>query len=640
MPVRAKQIPLSIKQVDIGPGFLGDRVVTNNRKSVVAQYNKCLDTGRIEAIKLQWRDGDPNRPHYFWDSDVAKWVQAACWSLMKKRNKALAQRVEEVVDMFIASQQDDGYINSYFSTFTDQKRWSNVMIKHELYCIGHLIEAAVAHHEYSGDERFLNAMCRCADYVASVFGPGRKQIQGYPGHQEIELALVELYRVTGVDRYLNLAKCFLDERGRNSGEYFRRQIEANQVHHQSADRQLEEFQAHLPVREQSEAVGHSVRALYMYSAMVDVAVETGDAELMAACRKLFDNITTRRMYITGGVGSTPQGETFTYDYDLPNMTGYGETCAAISLVFFAHRMLLAELDGKYADIIERSLYNGVLSGISLSGDKYFYANLLRVEPERVNWAGWHSIHSERQRWMDCSCCPSNVSRLLASLQRYIYTCDERGAMYVHLYANSTAQTCIKDIDIRLTQETNYPWDGSVKIVVDPARVCEFSLKLRIPQWCDRYKVKLNGRVIKNVPVRKGYLAIRRQFKSGDVVELSLEMRPVKIAAHPGVVEDTGKIAIQRGPLVYCLEECDNSADVLAMAIPTSSELTERMDRKLFGGCVVIEGRGIVKSSARWANKLYQPAARTAQRKVKFKAVPYSLWCNRKPGRMTVWVPES
>ena len=405
-----------IQDVKIEDGFWEARLRVNRETTLPDVYAKCRKSGRIDAFRLNWKPGRPNRPHKFWVSDVAKWLEGACYSLATHPDPKLERAVETVVDLIASAQQPDGYLNTHFTVVEPDRRWANLRDDHELYCAGHLMEAAVAHYEATGQTKFLDVVCRYADYIDSVFGRGRGRKRGYPGHEEIELALVRLYRATGRPRYLKLAAYFVNERGQQP-HYFEKEARAR-GESPSVYRSIAHFgkQAHLPVREQTTADGHAVRAVYLYAGMADVAAETGDRELLAACRRLWRNIVTRRMYIHGGIGSTCHGERFTVDYDLPNAEAYAETCAAIGLVFFAHRMLNIDPDRRYADVMERALYNNVLSGVSLDGNRFFYPNYLDAVPGVNSLRGLKS--SARQDWYNTSCCPTNICRMLASLGRY------------------------------------------------------------------------------------------------------------------------------------------------------------------------------------------------------------------------------
>jgi len=627
--------PLDLKDVTIAGGFWGRRTETNRRITLPIEYQQCKATGRIDRWK--WRTGQPNEPHVFWDSDVAKWIEAAAYSLAARRDDRLEKQIDEAVDMMAAGQLADGYLNCHYSRVEPQNRWTNLRDCHELYCAGHLMEAAVAYYEATGKRQFLNVMRRYADHIASVFGPGEAQKRGYPGHEEIELGLVKLYRATGNRRYLELSRFFIDERGRQPHYY---DVEAKARGEQPRGyhfRTYDYCQAHKPVREQSEVVGHAVRAFYLYAGMADVAAETGDEKLLAACRRLWNDATQRKMYITGGVGPSAGNEGFTHPNDLPNDTAYAETCAAIALVFFAHRMLNIECEGQYADVMERALYNGVISGVSLDGKRFFYANPLQARPAVLARSGSH-IAITRQPWFPCACCPPNVARLIASIGRYAYSASPT-ALYVHLYAAGSASPEVGGAKITLTQQTDYPWDGEVKLTVKLDKPAAFALMPRIPGWCREYELAVNGKSVR-AAVSKGYARLLRRWSDGDEVTLSLAMGVERIAAHPSVAADAGKVAIQRGPLVYCLEQCDNNADVLSVALPDRARLTAKHSRKLLGGCVVIEGRGLAVSTAGWAGRLYRRAEEVKTKLVKIKAIPYCLWANRKAGAMKVYIPRA
>ncbi|MFW6163299.1 MAG: glycoside hydrolase family 127 protein [Planctomycetota bacterium] len=618
--------PVPLSDVTLADDFWAPRVATNCRVTVPHEYEQCRETGRLDSLKLQWKEGDPNRPHIFWDSDIAKWIEAASYCLTRRRSRKIQRLLDEAVDLVVGAQQPDGYLNVHFTVVQPRQRWSNLRDCHELYCAGHLMEAAVAHHEATGDTRLLDALCRYADYIDSVFGPQRGKKKGYPGHEEIELALVKLYRATANERYLKLSKFFVDQRGQQP-HYFDQEAKARGDDPRSYwARDYSYNQAHKPVREQDEAVGHSVRAMYLYSGMADIAAETGDEELLDACRRLWDSATLRRMYLTGGVGSAHHGERFTADYELPNVSAYAETCAAIGLVFFAHRMLQIEARRRYADVLERALYNGVLSGIGLDGKSFFYVNPLASNGDH-----------HRRPWFGCACCPPNIARVLASLGRYVYSAA-KSALYVHLYIGGSAKAEVAGQPVTLSQETEYPWDGDVTLTVGLDEPATFSVMLRIPGWCRDWTVQVNGEDVE-ARVTKGYARLRREWRDGDRVELSMAMPVERVVAHPEVGEDAGKVALQRGPLVYCLEQCDHRAPVRSIVLPDDAELTARRDRKLFGGTVVIRGDALAPSTAGWKGRLYRPAEEQTMRRARIKAVPYCLWDNRDPGPMTVWLPR-
>ncbi len=629
---KLRAVPL--EDVTITDAFWNPRLETNRTVTLRSVYKQCKRTGRIDALKLTWKPGQPNEPHNFWDSDVAKWIEAAAYSLAIHPDRTLQRLVDNVINLIAAAQQDDGYINVHYTTVEPQNRWMNLRCGHELYCAGHLIEAAVAYYEATGKRKLLEVMCRCANHIDSVFGRAKGKKRGYPGHPEIELALVKLYQATGRKRYLKLSRYFIDERGRRPHYY---EIEAKARGEDSSvslrDEPYEDTQAHLPPRRQGEAVGHAVRAMYLCAGMADVAGLAGDVELLAACKRIWKDVTERKVYLTGGIGSAREHEAFTRAYDLPNDVAYAETCAAIALVFFAHRMLQIEADAKYADVMERALYSGVLSGVSRDGERFFYANPLQVDPAAYKDSPDH-LQPTRRPWFSCACCPTNVARLLASLGQYIYSASDTAA-YVHLYVAGSGAARIAERNVTLTQRTNYPWAGSVKITVAVAGPATFALMLRIPGWCGRHKITVNGRPA-GAAVTKGYARIRRCWHDGDTVKLSLAMPVERIVAHPSVAADAGRVAIQRGPIVYCLEQCDHSADVLSIALTKKARLAARFDANTLGGIVTIEGTGVVPSAA---GGLYRRAEELKTRKVKIKAVPYCLWGNRKPGAMTVFLPS-
>lgn len=621
----------ALTDVDITDNFWAPRIETTRTVTLPIEYEQCKKTGRIDAWKQDWKPGRPNRPHCFWDSDVAKWIEAAGYALAKVSDKALEKKVDRVIDLMAKAQQKDGYLNLYFTVVEPKKRWTDLRQKHELYSAGHLMEAAVAYYEGTGKRKLLDVMCRYADYIDSVFGRQKGKKRGYPGHEEIELALVKLYRATGNKKYLTLSKYFVDERGRKP-HFF-----AGEADGRPADRSGYAYcQAHLPVREQTTAEGHSVRAAYLYAGMADIAAETNDKELLGACRRIWKNIVRKRMYITGGIGSTGIGERFTTDYDLPNDTAYAETCAAIALVLFAQRMLHATGDGHYANVMERALYNGVLSGISLDGRLFFYTNRLHVTrpmlaPNARRGAG-------RQKWFGCACCPPNIARILASLHHYVYSVAKKEIL-VNLYVQGEARLQVNGTDVTLSQKTDYPWNGKVVLKLTCAASSDFTLGLRIPDWCDGMSVKVNGEPVNlTACTRKSYARIRRTWTNHDRVEIDLPMPVERMTAHPLATSDAGRMALQRGPLVYCLEETDNCRDLPSVRIPRDSKLTVRKESRLLGGVRTLSARGTKRLAENWHGRLYGPEA-DKEEAITVKAVPYYAWANRRVGEMIVWVRQ-
>jgi hypothetical protein len=617
--------PIPLTSVTLTDDFWAPRLRANRERTIPIEYQQCRDTGRIDAFRLNWKEGDQPIPHIFWDSDVAKWIEAAAYSLATHPDPQLDALLDEVIALIASAQQPDGYLNTHFTVVEPDKRWTNLRDQHELYCAGHLIEAAVAHFQATGKRALLDVLCRYADYISTVFGAGPGQKRGYPGHEEIELALVKLYRATGQRRYLDLAQYFIDERGQPPYYY------DEEARARGDDPRAYRFktyayqQAHIPVREQKEVTGHSVRAMYLYSAMADLAGENGDPSLLAACEALWHHLCAHNLYLTGGLGASGSNEGFTFNYDLPNETAYAETCAAIGLVFWNHRLLQLHCDGRYADVMERALYNGVLSGVSLDGERFFYENPLAS-------LGQH----HRQAWFDCACCPPNLARLLASLGHYIYAQND-DAIAVHLYVQGQCETMMNGRPITLRQQTRYPWEGTVKVSLTLEQPTPFELRLRQPGWCASAQVSLNGAVI-HPPTERGYWVIQRQWSTSDEVTLTLDMPITRVYAHPDVRENAGKVALQRGPLVYCLEQGDHADPLHRLALPRTAELTADFNPNLLDGVVIITGDALATVDDEWADTLYRPQpARTEP--TLLTAIPYYAWDNRAPGPMRVWLTE-
>jgi DUF1680 family protein len=630
--VRRSWTPVPLTHVEIEDDFWAPRIEVNRTVTIPIEYEQCKKTGRLDAWKLDWKEGTEPRPHYFWDSDVAKWIEAAAYSLARHPDRKLERRVDGVIDLIEKAQQPDGYLNIYFSVVAPHDRFANLGMWHELYCAGHLIEAAVAYAEATGKRQLLDVVRRYADYIDSVFGPGKRE--GYPGHQEIELALVKLFRATGEPRYLELSRFFLDQRGRKPS-FFREEMRALEPQKKRlnwyffGDEAGDEFnteycQDHLPVREQSEGVGHAVRAMYLYCAMAEVAGENGDRELLRASRRLWHNVCRRRMYVTGGIGPSQHNEGFTTDYDLPNRSAYAETCAAIGMVFWNHRLFQLTGEGRFADVMELALYNGALGGVSLDGRKFFYQNPLESRGD---------VH--RQTWFDCACCPPNIARLLASFGQYVYSQSEREAA-VHLYVQGRGALDLGGRKVLIEQKTDYPWSERVRLRIRPDEPVRFTLALRIPGWCRGAAAKLNGSSLSLKPTRSGYARLRRLWRTGDEVVLTLPMPVERVEANPAVVADAGRVALQRGPVVFCLEAVDNGEHLNDIVLPRDARLAARFDRRLLGGVSVIAGNARRVDRAGWRGALYRrEGSRT--RSVRIRAVPYCVWDNREPGEMLVWI---
>jgi len=640
--------PVYLDKVQITGGLWHERQATNRSKTLPAIYHQLEKTGRIDAWRM-----DPNRERprkrnviiMFFDSDTGKWLEAVGYSLQTHPDPALEQQADAVIDMMERAQQPDGYLNTYFGNLEPENKWRNLRDWHEMYNAGHLIEGAVAYARATGKRKVLDILSRFADHIGTVFGPNEGQKRGYPGHPELELALVRLYRATGNERYLNLAKYFIDERGR-SPHYFDLEAQERGEHPDDFWAQTYKYcQAHMPIREQTEATGHAVRACYLYSGVADVALETGDQELAQVARRLWDDLTTHQMYITGGLGPAHSNEGFTFAFDLPNETAYAETCAAISLAFYAHRMFHLDPDSRYIDVMERALYNNVLSGLSFEGDHFFYANPLASYPHVNPFEPWKGINLQkyyrREEWFFCPCCPPNVARTLASIGGYFYS-PTASRVYVHLYNTNTGRFELGGQPVQLEQQTGYPWDGRVQLTVKTERPAQFELALRVPGWCRRFTLEVNGQP-QSLSPQKGYLVMARQWQNGDTVTLTLDMPVERMTAHPDIRQDAGQVALQRGPVVYCLEEVDNGPRLANVIIPPGADLQAHFEPDLFGGVSVITGDAVRMEGdlSAWAGAIYQPESSVQQVRTpfRFKAIPYYLWANREPGEMRVWVRE-
>jgi uncharacterized protein len=639
--------PIGLDHIYIINGLWADRQTTNRNKTIPAIYDKLESTGRLHAWTLDPSREQPKRHkviYMFWDSDTGKWLEAVGYSLHKHPDPELEKQADAVIDMMEKAQLEDGYLNTYFTVLEKDLRWRNLRDFHEMYNAGHLIEGAVAYYEATGKRKVLDVLARFADHIDSLFGPNEGQKRGYPGHPELELALVKLYRATGEERYLKLSKFFIDERGQQPHYYDNEAIERGE---DPADYWAQDYrycQAHEPIRNQKTATGHSVRACYLYAGVADVALETEDAELLEVSRTLWNDLTERQMYIIGGLGPSRTNEGFTFSYDLPNEDGYTETCAAIALVFWAQRMFHLDPHGRYIDVLERALYNNVLSGISYEGTHFFYSNPLTSYPHVNPHSQWSGITSDeyyhRDVWLTCPCCPPNLARLVGSIGTYMYS-STADTVYAHLYNTNQATFQLNGKQVQINQQTNYPWDEDVNLTVQVDQPTEFEIALRIPGWCRDYRLNVNGTAV-TANVVDGYARIRREWANGDTVGLWLSMPAERIAAHPDVREDAGTVALQRGPVVYCLEEVDNGARLAHLVLPQDCELTVSKADNLFGGIPVINAQGIRVEPVQWSGGLYQPRdlVKVAHTPVALKAIPYYLWANRQPGEMRVWIREN
>ena len=599
-----------VAKVNITDGFWKERQELNKNVTAYAVMNRFKETGRFEAFKFDWKEGEANKPHFFWESDVAKWIEGISYIIAKDANYELRQEVERLIDLIEKNQDESGYFNIYFTVVEPSQRFKG-RGNHELYCAGHLIEAAIAYYKVTGEDRFLRFMRKYADYIERVFVKEKSADFVTPGHPEIELALFKLYKCTDEIRYLKLAEFFINNRGNNSID---KEYTAWQLGNARYD------QTHLPVREQFTAEGHSVRACYLYCAMADIASETNDEELKTACKKLFDNITRKRMYITGGVGSSSIGETFTVDYFLPNKRAYAETCAAIALVMFAQRMFLIEHNSKYMDLVEKIIYNGMLSGVSLDGKSFFYENPLEIDPvDRVKDVCVSPEHREhipinqRVEIFDCSCCPPNLVRTIASINDYIYS-GEGDTLFIHQYISSE----LNAKSLKATMLTNYPSDGKVKIFAEGVK----RIAVRIPSWCDEFYIDAKYDVV------DGYAYIDNPNR-----ELNIEfcMKVALMQANLNVQDCAGKVALTRGPVVYCIESVDNGQLIKQIQIDRVLNEEISFDSTLNLNVIAVDGyRRYDDCSA-----LYMPVS-DKLKKIRIKFIPYYAFANRGVSEMLVW----
>ena len=627
--------PVPFSQVTVQDAFWRARMDTVMGVTIPHAFKQSEETGRIEnfMVAAGLKEGKFQGDAGFNDSDVFKVIEGAAYALSLQPNPQLDAYLDRLIGYIAAAQEEDGYLYTAWTTRAREsnpsiyccyieKRWDNLRSSHELYNVGHMYEAAAAHYQATGKRTFLDVALKNADLLCETFGFDK--LPEYPGHQEIEIGLVKLFRVTGREKYLQLAKFFLDARGRGIRKYqdcgFAWEF-ANYT------------QDHKPVIEQEEAVGHAVRAVYMYSAMADVAAMTGDLSYAGAIDKIWENVATRKLYVTGGIGAQPEGEAFGPDYYLPNDTAYNETCAAIANVFWNHRMFLLHGDAKYIDVLERSLYNGLLSGLSLDGRSFFYPNVLETTGDR------------RSPWFGCACCPSNLARFIPSMAGYIYA-QKSGEIYVNLFIGSRT-TLTPNVPVDVSMVTEYPWDGRVALTLSPKKSSRFALKLRIPGWArnqptpsDLYRflddasepvrITVNGKPA-DYRLENGYAVIIRNWKRGDKVELELPMPVRRVVAHEKAAADRGRTALQRGPIVYCAEFVDNGGAALNLLLPDEAPLQPVFSTEL-GGVVML------KSSVP-ALKVSDDGLNVATAQQPFTAIPYYARAHRGEGEMTVWLPR-
>lgn len=616
--------PVPFTRVHVEGGFWAPRMDANRTVTGPYCFKKCEETGRIDNFaKAGGLMEGKFEGIYFNDSDVFKIVEGACYTLALQPDPELDAYLDKLITLFAAAQEDDGYL--YTARTIDpenpggaaKERWGNIMLNHELYNVGHMYEAAVAHFQVTGKRTFLDVAIKNADLIDRTFGPGKREDP--PGHEEIEIGLVKLYRATGEERYLRLAKFFIDARGNEQGHKLYGLY----------------FQDHKPVLEQDEAVGHAVRAGYLYSGVADVAALTGEPAYVAAIDRLWANIVGKKLYLTGGIGARHQGESFGDNYELPNRTAYCETCAAIAMALWNHRMFLLHGDAKYLDVLERILYNGFLSGVSMTGDTFFYVNPLEA------------VSHARSPWFDCSCCPSNVVRFMPSIPGFAYA-QREDRLYVGLYIAGTANVDMGGTPVQLRQSTQYPWDGAIRIEVAPEKPAAFALCLRVPDWAqgqplpsDLYRyldstpgeiaLRVNGEAAP-LKVENGFAQIVRTWQARDVVELTLPMPVRRVLCNEAVEANRGRVALERGPVVYCAEGIDNAGHALNIAVPDEAVLEAAYRADLLGGVTAISGKSkaLYRTQDGGVEQCEQP----------FTAIPYYAWAHRGVGEMTVWLART
>ena len=613
--------------VTLTDDFWSGRIETNRTVTIPFGFKKCEEEGRIRNFAKAGglMEGKYEGKMPFDDTDVYKIIEGASYSLTIHPDKELEKYIDDIIDKIAAAQEEDGYLTTWktidanttpASWVKPGPRWYNLGASHELYNAGHMYEAAYAHYRATGKKNFLNVALKNADLIAEVFGPRKKLTP--PGHQIIETGLLKLYRATNDKKYLDLAKFFLDQRGNAAGHKLYGAYS----------------QDHKPVTEQDEAVGHAVRAVYMYAAMTDIAGMMNDSAYRSAVEKIWDNVVSKKIYITGGLGAKHEGEAFGDNYELPNKTAYNETCAAIGSVYWNNRMFLLTGDAKYIDVLERTLYNGLISGVSLSGNLFFYPNCLLSDGKYK----FNQGSLTRKPWFDCSCCPSNVIRFIPSVPNYIYA-HKDNCLYVNLFIAGKADVEMNKTSVEISQETDYPWDGKVVIKVNPKNSESFAVNVRIPGWAvgkpmpsdlysylsenpEKVTLKLNGEPI-DIKTDKGYAVIDRKWSKGDTIELDLPMPIRRVIANENVKDDIGKTALVRGPIVYCAEWVDNDNKVLDMVVPDNAEFQTQYKKDLLNGLTVITGDILDESG----------------NERKLTAIPYYAWSHRGPGEMTVWLPR-
>ena len=626
--------PVTFTKVKVTDSFWGQRLKASRDVTIPLAFSKCEETGRYTNFERAAKPSDNYEVKglSFDDTDVYKTIEGASYSLQTYPDKGLVNYIDSILNIVGKAQEKDGYLYTartmnpkHPHEWAGDKRWSKVEdLSHEFYNLGHMVEGAVAHYQATGSRKFLDIACRYADCVCREIGTKPGQTCVVPGHQIAEMALCKLYVLTGEKRYLDQAKFFLDYRGKTTIK-------------------TEYSQSHKPVVEQDEAVGHAVRAAYMYAGMADVAALTGDKSYINAIDNIWSNIVAKKLYITGGIGSTSNGEAFGKNYELPNMSAYCETCAAIGNVYVNYRLFLLHGESKYYDVLERSLYNGLISGVSLDGGGFFYPNPLES-------MGQH----QRQPWFGCACCPSNIARFIPSLPGYVYAVNNRD-VYVNLFMSNTSQLSVAGKGVTLEQTTEYPWNGEIAIKVAANKAGQFAMKIRIPGWVKnqvvpsdlyeysdnlrpKYSVEVNGVKMEGKLTADGYFTIDRKWKKGDVVSVHFDMEPRTVRANNNVEADRGMVAIERGPIVYCAEWPDNDFDIMGTLVNQKPKMTvedgtlHAKDKKVADYYIKV-----IKTDAQTLS--FDNSGRLTAKDVKLTLIPYYAWCHRGSGKMRVWLSQ-
>lgn len=629
--------PVSFTKVKITDHFWSPKIETNRTVTIPASFERCENTGRVKNFEMAAaRSGKFCTTFPFDDTDIYKTIEGASYSLAVHPDPKLDHYIDSMITIVGKAQEPDGYLYTartidplHPHPWAGPERWvKENELSHELYNSGHMFEAAAAHYQATGKRNFLNIALKNADLLVKTFGPGKRHVA--PGHEIVEMGLVRLYRITGKKDYLDLAKFFIDERGKRTYDKTSPDEWKNGMYWQDNE----------PVAEQDEAEGHAVRAMYLYSGMADVAALIGDQEYITAIDKIWDNMVAKKIYVQGGIGAVPSGERFGSNFELPNATAYNETCAAVGNVFWNQRMFLLHGDSKYIDLMEKVLYNGLISGVGLDGKSFFYTNAMQIK----NGVTHKEQEAGRSGWFECSCCPTNLARLLPSISGYMYA-EKDNAVFINLFASSKADLMINQKPVQIIQQNNYPWNGLLSFTVSPAVSQEFSLKIRIPGWVKNeaipsnlysfenkgtaaVEIKLNGKPVKYT-MENGYAVISKVWHKNDQLSVNLPMQVRKVIANSTLAEDAGKVALQRGPIMYCAEWKDNDGKVNNLVIPKNAVFTPSYQKDMLNGITILNGRALKADTT----------DRSKTESVELTAIPYYSWANRGKGEMTVWFPQ-